>query len=140
MAFRKKVRIYFDQGDPAHIAFHGQHTIIIQRVMEEYVESLGIPWKEWYDNKKLFLPVVQFNIQFKKPLYPGKEYWVDVQFVHIGRSSIKTEGQIFTLQGEEKCCTISTAYVCVNSDNFKPRSFPKHWVPLLKSALPKKAN
>ena len=136
MAFRKKVRIYFDQGDPAHIAFHGQHTIITQRVMEEYVESLGIPWKEWYDNKELFLPVAQFNIQFKKPLYPGKEYLVEVQFVHIGRSSIKTEGRILTLQDENICCTISAAYVCVGSDNFKSRPFPKHWVPLLKAALP----
>ena len=137
MAFRKKVRIYFDQGDPAHIAFHGQHTIITQRVMEEYVESLGILWEEWYDNKDLFLPVAQFNIQFKKPLYPGKEYLVEVQFIHIGRSSIKTDCKILNLK-DEVCCCISVVYVCVGSDSFKPQPFPEHWMPLLKKALPQK--
>ena len=135
MAFRKKVRIYFDQGDPAHIAFHGQHTVIIQRVMEEYVESLGIPWKEWYDSKELFLPVAGFNIQFKKPLYPGKEYTVKIQFVSIGRTSVKTEGEILSLQNEDLCCSVSAAYVCVKSDTFQPRPFPEHWIPLLKKAV-----
>ena len=130
MAFRKKVRIYFDQGDPAHIAFHGQHTIIAQRVMEEYVENIGIPWKEWYASKDIFLPVVEFLIQFKKPLHPGEEYFVDVQFEKVGHKSLTTKYKILSLK-EEVCCLIKAVYVCVDARLFKSQAFPKHWLPLL---------
>ena len=134
MDFKKKVRVYFDQGDPARIAFHGQHTLIAQRVLEEYVEYLGIPWKEWFDNRDFFFPVAQFNISFKKPLYPGREYDVSAQFVRLGRTSIEANYKIFNSK-KELCCNITAVYVCVGLNNFKPMPFPKRWIPLLKKSL-----
>ena len=134
MAFRKKIRIYFDQGDPAHIAFHGQHTILAQRVMEEYIESLGISWGEWYGSKERFFPVAKFTIEFKKPLFPGRHYFVDVQFTHLGRTSLKVEYKILSLK-EELCCSIETVYVCVEGRDFRPKPFPKRWRPLLEKAV-----
>ena len=134
MGFRKKIRIYFDQGDPAHIAFHGQHTIIAQRVMEEYIESLGIPWKEWYGDKTRFFPVVKFEISFKKPLYPGSNYFVDVRFKALGKSSLTVGYTISSLE-EEICCEIEAVYVCVEGPQFQASSFPKHWRPLLEKEI-----
>lgn len=133
MPFRKKIRIYFDQGDPANIAFHGQHTLIVQRVMEEYIQKIGIPWKSWYKNKDIFIPVVHYNIHFKKPLIPGDEYFVDIQFTHVGTSSLKVNYKILTLK-EVTCCNVVAVYVCVDSKKFKSRPFPTRWKSCLQKA------
>ena len=124
MPFRKKIKIYFDQGDPAHIAFHGQHTIIAQRVMESYVQEIGIDWKDWYDNKEYFMPVVRHDIHFIKPLYPGREYFVEVRFVKLGHSSLTVNYKIVSPK-EELCCRILAVYVCASAKKFKACAFPK---------------
>ena len=134
MPFRKKVRIYFDQGDPANVAFHGQHTIIAQRVMEEYIRQIGIPWKDWYRNKDIFIPVVHYDIHFKKPLIPGEEYFVDVQLARVGKSSLTVNYKILSLE-EVLCCSILTTYVCVSAKEWKSQPFPKEWKLFLQKAM-----
>ena len=134
MPFRKKVRIYFDQGDPANIAFHGQHTIIAQRVMEEFICQIGIPWKDWYRSHELFIPVVRYDIHFKKPLIPGDEYFVDVQLARVGESSLTIDYNILNLK-EVLCCSILAVYVCVSAKKWKSRPFPKEWKALLTKAM-----
>ena len=134
MSFRKKVRIYFDQGDPANIAFHGQHTLIVQRVMEDYIQKIGIPWKSWYRNKNIFIPVVHYDIHFKKPLIPGEEYFVDIQLNRIGTSSLTVNYKILSLE-EKLCCSVLATYVCVSAKKFTPRPFPKKWKILLQKAI-----
>ncbi len=131
MAFKKKVKIYFDQGDPARITFHGQHSIIVQRVMEEYISFIGIPWADWFENEDLFMPVVKLNNEYKKPLFPGKEYFVELHIVHIGTSSLGFTYKILTLK-EEVCCIVEAVYVCVDRVHFKSKPLPKKWVSLLK--------
>ena len=134
MSFRKKIRIYFDQGDPANIAFHGQHTLIVQRVMEDYIQKIGIPWKSWYRNRSIFIPVVHYDIHFKKPLIPGKEYFVEIQLSRLGTSSLTVAYKILSLK-EVLCCSVLATYVCVSSKKFKPRPFPKKWKTLLQKAI-----
>ncbi|MGI9548759.1 MAG: acyl-CoA thioesterase [Bdellovibrionales bacterium] len=131
MAFRKQVKIYFDQGDPARIVFHGQHSIIVQRVLEDFIPEIGIPWEDYFDNKDIFMPLVRLNHEFKKPLYPGETYNVEIQIQHIGRSSLKFEYQILDLK-DACCCVIESVYVCTNPKNFKSKPLPEKWVELLK--------
>ena len=131
MPFRKKVRIYFDQGDPAQVAFYGQHSIIVQRVMEDCIPLLGIPWKDWYGNKNLFMPIVKLHNEYKKPLLPGKDYIVEILITHVGKSSLGCSYKIFSLK-KELCCTVSAVYVCTDRLLWKSRPFPKKWLPLLK--------
>lgn len=128
------MQIYFDQGDPANIAFHGQHTLIVQRVMEDYIQKIGIPWKDWYKNKEIFIPVVHYNIHFKKPLIPGEEYFVDVHFTRVGNSSLTVDYKILSLK-ETVCCTVLAVYVCVDAGKFKSRPFPTKWRSCLQKAM-----
>ena len=134
MPFRKKVRVYFDQGDPAQIAFYGEHSIIVQRVMEDYIRALGIPWDEWYANKEIFMPVVKLRNEYKKPLFPGREYTAELQVAHIGKSSVGFSYKILSLK-EELCCTVDAVYVCVDRSLLKSRPLPENWAALLKKAL-----
>jgi len=134
MSFRKQVKVYFDQGDPARIAFHGQHSIIVQRVLEEYIPSIGIPWEEWFENHNLFMPVVRLNHEYKKPLIPGKTYTVEIQITHVGTSSVGCRYKILDIK-EDVCCVIEAVYVCVSRDHFKSKPLPKKWVSLLKEHL-----
>ena len=134
MGLKKKVRVYFDQGDPANIAFHGQHSIITQRVMEEYLVQLGIDWDEWFMNKDFFFPVLQINTSYKKVVLPGKEYWIDVKIVKVGNSSLSCNYKILTLDKEEVCCEVNAIYVCVDRIPFTSRAIPDHWRKILKAA------
>lgn len=136
MPFRKKVRIYFDQGDPAQIAFYGQHSIIVQRVMEDYIRSLGIPWESWYKSERLFMPVVRLRNEYKKPLFPGEEYIAELQVTHVGKSSVGFFYKILTLK-EELCCVVEAVYVCSDRRRMKSRPLPPEWVIILKKALKK---
>ena len=116
------------------MAFHGQHTIIAQRVMEEYIRQIGIPWKDWYRNKDIFIPVVHYDIHFKKPLIPGEEYFVDVQLARVGKSSLTVDYKILSLE-EALYCSILTTYVCVSAKEWKSQPFPKEWKSYLQKAM-----
>lgn len=130
MKFRKKVRTFFDQGDPANIVFHGQHSIIVQRVLEAYIPELGISWDDWFKNKKIFMPVVQLNNEYKKPLHPGRDYFVEVQVHHVGTSSVGCYYRILDLK-EEVCCVVTAIYVCVEKSTFKSCNLPDAWRAIL---------
>ncbi len=134
MPFRKKVRIYFDQGDPAQIAFYGQHSIIVQRVMEDYIRALGISWEGWYKSDQLFMPVVRLRNEYKKPLFPGEEYIAELQVAHVGKSSVGFLYKILTLK-EELCCIVEAVYVCADRRRLKSRPLPPEWASILKKAL-----
>ena len=132
MSYRKKIQVYFDQGDPANITFHGEHPVIAQRVFEEcVVKKFGISWNDWFRNSEFVMPVVKLHTDYKKPLHPGEEYFVDLIVTYVGQSSIRCEYKILTLK-EENCCSISAAYVCVDRKTFKSRPLPEKWVPILK--------
>ena len=136
MSFRKKITVYFDQGDPANIAFHGEHPVIAQRVFEEYVvKKFDIPWDSWFRNPKFIMPIVKLHTDYKKPLHPGKDYFVDVMVSRVGRSSVHCSYKIFTLK-EEECCSIEASYVCVDKESFKSRPLPEEWISILKKNCP----
>lgn len=134
MSFTKKVLLYFDQGDPGGVAFHGQHSNIAQRVFEEYLPTLGISWEEWFSNKELFFPVAQLNIKYTKPLFPGKEYLVQMEFTHLGRSSLHGSYKILNME-KELCCSLFIVYVCVNKALFKSQPFPEKLAAALRPVI-----
>ena len=134
MSFKKKVKLYFDQADPGGVAFHGQHSNMAQRVFEDYLPTLGISWEEWFANTELFFPVVQLNIKYTKPLFPGKEYLIQMDFTYMGRSSLHGSYKIFNMK-KELCCSLFVVYVCVNKTQFQSQPFPKKLVTLLRPAI-----
>lgn len=136
MSMQKRVTVYFDQGDPANIAFHGEHPVIAQRVFENYVVTkLGVSWDEWFRNPEFIMPVVKLYTDYKKPLHPGRDYNVNVMITRIGRSSIHCNYKILTLENEE-CCSIDASYVCVDRKTFKSRPLPEKWLPAFKKNCP----
>ena len=111
MSFTKKVKLYFDQADPGGVAFHGQHSNMAQRVFEDYLPTLGISWEEWFANTELFFPVVQLNIKYTKPLFPGKEYLIQMDFTYMGRSSLHGSYKIFNMK--QRALLLFVCGVCV---------------------------
>ena len=134
MTFTKKVRLYFDQCDPAAVAFHGQHSLIAQRVFEDSLSKMGISWTEWFAGRTLFFPVAQLNIKYTKPLFPGKEYLVRLRLVYLGKSSLHGSYRILN-SDRILCCSLFAVYVCVNKEKMKSRPFPKPLASRLKSFI-----
>ena len=134
MSFTKKVKLYFDQADPGGVAFHGQHSNMAQRVFEDYLPTLGISWEEWFSNKELFFPVVQLNIKYTKPLFPGKEYLIQMDFTYMGKSSLHASYKIFNPE-RDLCCSLFVVYVCVNKTRFQSQAFPEKLATLLRPAI-----
>ena len=134
MTFKKKVRLYFDQCDPAAVAFHGQHGVIAQRVFEDSLSRMGISWDEWFASKVLFFPVTQLNIKYTKPLFPGKEYLIKMRLIYLGKSSLHGSYRILTGKGA-LCCSVFAVYVCVNKAKMKSRPFPKTLASRLQSFI-----
>lgn len=97
MHFSTKLKIHFDDCDPAGIAFSGGIFTKIHRCYEEFIEGLGQNPQKFFLNSDFIVPIRHFEAEYFLPLFPFNEYQVQVQVLRISTSSFQLQ---FTIKKE----------------------------------------
>lgn len=111
MTFIREVTPRFSQLDPAGILFFGEVFPICAGVYEDFVQSLGFVWDEWFNHPETASPVKHAEAEYFKPLRGGQVYAVAVEILSLRTSGFEVE---FALtQGETLHCRVQIVHVFI---------------------------
>lgn len=87
--FEKPIRVHFSNCDPAGIVFHPQYFVLINELMEDFLEDVaGVGFIE-IRRYGVGFPVVSVKTQFTKPSRPSDRLMGQVWVEKIGDKSIR---------------------------------------------------
>lgn len=91
MAFTLSKPLRFGDCDLTGIAYHPAYLSMLVDVNEAMFASFGITWKDLMYERKIGLPTVTMNLEFKRPSTYGDVLDFAVHVRNIGRSSLDLE-------------------------------------------------
>ncbi|MGI4791012.1 MAG: acyl-CoA thioesterase [Janthinobacterium lividum] len=89
MPFTREITPRFNQLDPAGILFFGEIFTLCSGIYEDFIQSLGFEWKQWFDNPSSASPVRHAEADYLRPLEGGQVYEVRVEILSLGTSSFE---------------------------------------------------
>ncbi|PIR25138.1 MAG: hypothetical protein COX62_00780 [Deltaproteobacteria bacterium CG_4_10_14_0_2_um_filter_43_8] len=124
MNFKTSTKIRFHDADPAGIIFYAKVFEFAHNAFEDFFESLGLDWKNWFQNDAHIAPMRKASAEYTSPLHFGETYTIEVQVTHIGTSSFSLR-YLFEDKTGKPCAVVDTTHVFVEKKNLKPTPMPE---------------
>jgi 4-hydroxybenzoyl-CoA thioesterase len=126
MAFRASIKVRFSDIDNAGIVYYPRFAHYFHLAMEEFFGAvLKIDYADALHKKKVSLPTVHLETDFRSRLKYGDTIDIEVKVVKIGSSSITWGYKGFNRRNEKVVVEGDTTTVCVNTATFKKLEVPK---------------
>lgn len=119
-----KIRVRYAETDQMGVVYHGNFAQYFEVARVEWLRELGVSYR-WMEQNGVMLPVVNLNINFKKPAYYDEELLIRTKVRQKPTAKIIFDYEIFN----EKMELISTAestLVFVNIETRKPMQCPDY--------------
>ena len=81
----------FGDCDPAGIAYFPSYFHFLNGVHEEWWISLGFPWSELIQDRRIGLPTVQLDTRFRAPGFHGDTLTFALEVTKLGSRSMTLE-------------------------------------------------
>lgn len=122
--FEKPVRVPFSVCDPAGIMFFAQYYIMFQNLVDDWVtERLGISYADLLGARRVGLPTVRFETDFRAPSSMGEQITLGLSVEHLGRSSLVL---IIDVRGGDVVRVHARqVVVCTSLDTHRSMPFPE---------------
>jgi 4-hydroxybenzoyl-CoA thioesterase len=78
----------FGDCDPAGIAYFPSYFNLLNGVAEEWWTELGYPWRDLFQRRKISLPTVRLDSQFRAPGYMGDSLIFSFEIAALGARSM----------------------------------------------------
>ena len=89
MAKFETIRVLrFGDCDPAGIAYYPRYFDLLNSVVEDWWHAMGVPWKTLFLQRRIGLPTVRFEVDFRAPAFLGDELLFSLNVTGIGRKSV----------------------------------------------------
>ena len=123
MSFQTEIRIHFDEGDPAGVAFSGGLFRKMHQCFEEFVMAMGIDSQQYFFNEDWAFPIRLTECQFLKPLAPLQNYKVSIGVSQISHSSFTVQYEVIS-KDQVVCSQIKSVHVCLEKKTLKKAAIP----------------
>jgi 4-hydroxybenzoyl-CoA thioesterase len=81
----------FGDCDPAGIAYHPRYFDLLNGVVEDWWISMGVPWKVLFGERRIGLPTVRFEVDFRAPAFLEDELRFSLSIKRIGSKSVELD-------------------------------------------------
>lgn len=81
----------FGDCDPAGIAYYPRYFDLLNGVVEDWWASMGVPWKILFSERRIGLPTVRFEVEFRAPAFLEDELRFSLSIKRIGNKSVELE-------------------------------------------------
>lgn len=81
----------FGDCDPAGIAYYPRYFDLLNGVVEDWWISMGVPWRTLFGERRIGLPTVRFEVDFRAPAFLEDELRFTLSIRRIGGKSIELE-------------------------------------------------
>lgn len=120
--FTKTQKVYFGHIDKAGIVYHPHFIDYFNQAYEDFMEELGFATTGQREFN-LKVPVVNVDVDFKKPMEAGDRLAIQVSITKLGRSSMTFHYRAVD-QDEDTVAEGTHTRVTVDED-FQPTPIPK---------------
>lgn len=87
--FQRQYRIRFSHCDPAGIVFFPQYLVLFNHLVEDwFTEGLGIHYTEMLGTRRIGLPIVHLECDFRAPSRMGEDLTFSVAIERVGGKSL----------------------------------------------------
>lgn len=80
LSTEKPLEIRFSELDMMKVVWHGSYPLYFEDAREAFGRQWGLSYQE-YMRREIFAPIVELNIQYKKPIVYGDEPLVRITYV-----------------------------------------------------------
>jgi 4-hydroxybenzoyl-CoA thioesterase len=122
IAYTRPVR--FDEADPAGIVFFARYSNFSHEALENFFADLEGGYPALVQKRRIGMPSVRFEVDFKAPLRYGDELRVETSCVKVGTTSATLVHEVKNAATLELCAAIRQVVVTVMMDAFKPVPIP----------------
>lgn len=88
-SFTREIQIRFREADPAGILYFGNIFSLAHDSFEEFIQSTGVAWKDWFKKGPYIVPIRHAESDFLSPFIPGEKYQIVVSVAAITESSFR---------------------------------------------------
>jgi 4-hydroxybenzoyl-CoA thioesterase len=81
----------FGDCDPAGIAYYPRYFDLLNGVVEDWWISMGVPWKTLFGERRIGLPTVRFEVDFRAPAFLEDELRFTLSIRRIGGKSVELD-------------------------------------------------
>lgn len=89
--FETRRLLRFGDCDPAGIAYYPRYFDLLNSAVEDWWGAMGVPWKVLFGQRRIGLPTVRFEVDFRAPAFLGDELLFSLAVRRIGRKSVDLE-------------------------------------------------
>ena len=126
MSFRTSIKVCFADIDNAGIVYYPRFAHYFHLALEEFFGAvLKIDYADVLHEKKVSLPTVHLETDFRSRLKYGDIIEMEVKVIKIGNSSIIWGYKGFNHDNETIVVEGSNTTVCVNTDTFEKLKVPE---------------
>lgn len=122
MAFTISKPMRFGDCDLTGIAYHPAYLSMLVDVNEAMFASFGITWKQIMFERRIGLPTVTMNLEFKRPAMYGDVLDFAVHVRAIGRTSLDLETVVTVT--DYVIWTVRQRLVATSLDSHKSHPWP----------------
>ena len=127
MGFETSIKIHFDEGDPAGVAFSGHLFGKMHRCYETFVEeALGHNPQSFFLKSQVIYPLRHFEGEYFKPLLPLSTYGVRMGVLKISQTGFRLEYEVHGDSPQVMACFRST-HVAVDGKTWKKKPLPQEF-------------
>jgi 4-hydroxybenzoyl-CoA thioesterase len=125
-AYETAIKVRFGDIDHAGIVFYPRISEYLHVAFEEFfADRVRLPYHELFDIRRLGLPTVRSEIDFRESLRFGDVAHVEFGVLSVGRSSATTRYRIRKEPGGPVCVEAVVTVVCVDMETFRPVGMPE---------------
>jgi 4-hydroxybenzoyl-CoA thioesterase len=127
MPFRKPIKVCFGDIDNAGIVYYPRFMHYFHLAMEEFFSSeMGIDYADVLHQRKLSLPTVHVEANFRRRMRYGDQINIEVRVVNVGQTSITWGYRGYRMAREEEMVVEGqNVTVCIHPDTFEKTDLPE---------------
>jgi 1,4-dihydroxy-2-naphthoyl-CoA hydrolase len=115
MPFTYPRTIYFRDTDAAGVVYFANALSICHEAYEASLTQAGINLKEFFAHPEYALPIVHANIDFRRPMYCGEQYEVQVKSRSLSANKFEISYSILLPQVPEFVAAQAvTVHLCID--------------------------
>lgn len=122
--FETKVRVRYAETDQMGVVYHGNFAQYFEVARVEWLRSLGVSYRDM-EQDGVMLPVVNLNINYKKPAYYDEELTIKTRVTEKPTAKIIFEYEVYNEKNQLISDATSTL-VFVNIETRKPMLCPDY--------------
>jgi len=125
MKFIRERRIRFADCDPAGIVFYPQYFVMLNGLVEDWInEGLGISYHELVLGRRIGLPTVRLEADFKAVSRLGDPVALELQVDHLGNRSLTLRLRCIGRGDDDVRMALRQVIVTTSLDNHRAIAVP----------------